>query len=70
MSASAFTVFVGLFDKNNYNAWTKQIRAEKVVQHESYDSYRTRNDIAMIKLAVILHKILKFNLLKIDKAIF
>ena len=53
MTASAFSVFVGLHDQLNYNSWTKQIKAEKVVNHPSYDSVRTINDISMVKLSVI-----------------
>ena len=53
MPVNRVSVWVGLTDQRNLSSWSRQIRAEKIVDHEGYDDVNTINDISLIKLVVI-----------------
>ncbi len=48
-----YTVKVGLYDTNLYETYTIVSRVSKIVINTSFNTFYIRNDIAMMKLAVI-----------------
>ena len=49
---SLFTIGIGYWNRNQLNAWSETKTVTRIIIHESYVSFDTGHDIALMKLDV------------------